>query len=118
LQAAEQKARGLESLRDAARTADGARVAAERSRSELSAAIAACDAAAARSVRAADLQTQVPEQNSGRIDPPVDDSALLATRSTPRVTRGTPGPAPPPLDGPRPDQLRRELRALPEGVDP
>ena len=80
LQTAERTVRGLESLRAAARAADEARVAAERSRTELSTATAACDAVAARSVRVAALLTQVPEQNSGpaAVDPHVpDDSALL-----------------------------------------
>ena len=90
LQAAEQTVRGLESLRDAARKADEARAAAERSRAELSAATAACEAAAARSVRFAASQTQVPEQNSGpRRSTPPPTRAHCSTRSTPRGRHGT-----------------------------
>jgi hypothetical protein len=113
LQAAEQTVRGLEALRDAARTADEARTAAERARSALSAASAAFDAAAARSVRA--LQTPVPEQNSG--PSPADDGALLDEVDS--VCQAWDArPTPPPLDGPCTRQLRRELAALPDGVDP
>ena len=119
LQAAEQTVRGLESLRDAARKADEARAAAERSRTELSAATAACEAAAARSVRFAASQTQVPEQNSGpaEIDPTADESALLDEVDSARQAWDS-RPTPPPLDGPCTRQLRRELAALPDGVDP
>jgi hypothetical protein len=119
LQAAEQKVRGLESLRDAARKADEARAAAERSRTELSAATAACEAAAARSLRVEALQTQVPEQNSGpaEIDPPADESALLDEVDSARQAWDA-RPTPPPLDGPCPRQLRRELAELLDGVDP
>ena len=119
LQAAEQTVRGLESLRDAARKADEARAAAERSRAELSAATAACEAAAARSVRFAASQTQVPEQNSGpaEIDPTADESALLDEVDSARQAWDS-RPTPPPLDGPCTRQLRRELAALPDGVDP
>ena len=120
LQTAEQTVRGLESLRDAARKADEARAAAERSRTELSAATAACEAAAARSVRFAAL----PDAGSGaelraRGDRPAPPTrARCSTRSTPRARHGTARPTPPPLDGPCTRQLRRELAALPDGVDP
>ena len=85
--------RGLESLRAAARSADEARVAAERSRTLLSTATAACDAVAARSVRVAALLTQVPEQNSGprRSTCTCPTTPRCSTRSTPPAARGTPG---------------------------
>lgn len=116
LQAAEQTVRGLEALREAARAADEARTKAERTRTDLSAATAAHDAAAARTVRAA---TPVPAQNSGRADPvpPDDGGALLEEVESARLAWDA-RPTPPPLDGPCPRQLRRELSALPEGVDP
>ena len=120
LQAAEQTVRGLESLRAAARNADEARAAAERSRTQLSAATAACEAVAARSVRVAAL----PDAGSGaelraRGDRPAPPTRPhCSTRSTPRAARGTARPTPPPLDGPCSRQLRRELAGLPDGVDP
>ena len=120
LQTAERTVRGLESLRAAARSADEARVAAERSRILLSTATAACDAVAARSVRVAALLTQVPEQNSGptAADPHLpDDSALLDEIDAARRAWDA-RPTPPPLDGPCSRQLRRELAGLPDGVDP
>ncbi len=120
LQTAERTVRGLEALRAAARSADEARIAAERSRTQLSTATAACDTVAARSVRVAALLTQVPEQNSGpvTVDPPVpDDSALLDEVDAARRAWDT-RPTPPPLDGPCSRQLRRELAGLPDGVDP
>ena len=120
LQTAERTVRGLEALRAAARSADEARVAAERSRTLLSTATAACDAVAARSVRVAALLTQVPEQNSGpaAVDLHVpDDSALLDEVDAARRAWDT-RPTPPPLDGPCSRQLRRELAGLPDGVDP
>ena len=100
LQTAEQTVRGLESLRDAARKADEARAAAERSRTELSAVTAACEAAAARSVRFGASQTHVPEQNSGPtdIDPTADESALLDEVDSARQAWDS-RPTPPPLDG-------------------
>jgi len=119
LQSAQGTLRGLEALRDAARAADEARAAAERSRTELAAATAACEAAAARSVRAAAMPTGVPEQNSGRVDVDAlpDETALLDEVDSARHAWDT-RPVPPPLDGPCTRQLRRELAALPDGADP
>jgi hypothetical protein len=119
LHAAEGTVNGLEALRDAARAADEARAAAERSRAELASVTAACEAAAARSVRGAAVQMPVPEQNSGVVDvaPVPDETALLDEVDSARRAWDS-RPVPPPLDGPCTRQLRRELAALPEGADP
>ena len=61
----------------------------------------------------------MPEQNSGRVDVDAlpDETALLDEVDSARPAWDT-RPVPPPLDGPCTRQLRRELAALPDGVDP
>src|SRR6185312_11503379 len=133
----------LEQVADAARAAEQARAAADRSRDELSATAAACEEAATRSARVATLRALVPEQNSGShswassVPRPLHasaprsgprdadvgsaadvadevDTVLLDTVTTAR-TAWDAAPFLPPLDGPSADQLRHELACLPEG---
>ena len=125
-------------MAEAARTAEGARAAADRSRAELSAAEAACEDAATRSARVAALRAQVPEQNSGHpqwlpagtaalraasreadVGTPDEladqaDEALLDTVTAAR-TAWDAAPCRSPLSGPSAARLRDELAGLPEG---